>query len=213
MRREARDGLSSHSVVKPVLFDRTRGGRPNGRGPVAKSGHTATLWALLVLAGVSLVACGEPREAGEPQPTGSTVELAGIEYRVELSRQLNPNIPPDKDFFRGRGARPGSLLFGVFLEACNEEREAASAAGDFTLLDVFGKRFEPLELAEDNVFAYEPRRLEPGECIPREGTAADRAASGALVVFEVPVQTLQNRPLELEISGPRRTTARVELDI
>ncbi|MDP8942927.1 MAG: hypothetical protein M3N16_02225 [Actinomycetota bacterium] len=165
--------------------------------------------AALLLSGLVLIlpaACGDDRggEAPEPRPEGAVAELGGIDYTVDLARQLNTSIPPDSDYFQGPGAPPGSLYFGVFLHACNRGGAPRSSAERLTLVDAFGNRLKPKELPDDNVFAYEARDLAPGECIPREGSAAARAAPGAMLLFEVPHDVFRNRPLKLRIQAPSR---------
>jgi hypothetical protein len=45
--------------------------------------------------------------------------------------------------------------------------------------------------------------LAPGECIPEEGSIPDTAPTGgALLVYELPLEAAENRPLELRIASP-----------
>jgi hypothetical protein len=56
--------------------------------------------------------------------------------------------------------------------------------------------------------------LEPGQCLPGEGTAADRTFDGAALVFELPYEAAQERPMILEIADPSGSgEARVQLDL
>ena len=64
-----------------------------------------------------------------------------------------------------------------------------------------------------NVFAYRPRPLKKGDCIPAAGSAASTApTAGALLVFRLPVAATENRPLELYISAGGETQ-HFELDL
>jgi hypothetical protein len=70
-----------------------------------------------------------------------------------------------------------------------------------------------MDLPEDNVFAYEARRLAPERCIPADGSAAARAADGAMLLFEMPNEVYEYRNLRLEIRAPSSDAAvRIELD-
>ena len=75
------------------------------------------------------------------------------------------------------------------------------------------EEFEPIELPEENVFAYRPATLAPGECIPEAGSVNQLGQSGgALLMFEFPIEVTENRPLELELEGVEETKV-VELDL
>lgn len=179
----------------------------------------ARLWLAAALA--TLAACGgsepdrtEPEARPEAVPEGDAFEVGGLRYRVDLARQINPNIPPGKDYYQGPGAPPGSLLFAVFLSACNDGEQTRPAAERFRLVTAFGDRLRPKDLPEDNVFAYEARAVEPATCIPREDSAATRAAEGAMLLFEVPLEKYNNAQLKLEVTAPDGEASRlVELDV
>ena len=70
---------------------------------------------------------------------------------------------------------------------------------------------ESVETAENN----SPRRLRPGECVSGAGTVADRTFGGAALVFEVPYDITQERPLILESQERSHggEVARIELDL
>jgi hypothetical protein len=75
------------------------------------------------------------------------------------------------------------------------------------------EEFEPIELPEENVFAYRPRSLAPDECIPQAGSINQLGPSGgALLMFEIPLAATENRPLELELRGSEETKE-IELDL
>ena len=157
---------------------------------------------------------GEGTDADELVPSGTTVTLGGIRYDVTIARQLNPRIEPDEALTGGRRPGDGRLFFGVFLRACNPSGATAMPTGRLTLVDAFGSRAEPVVLPESNPFAYDPARIEAGDCIPREDSAAERTVSGALLLFELPRERLGERPLGLEIvSRDGRDRATIELDV
>jgi hypothetical protein len=141
------------------------------------------------------------------------LELEGIEYNVFITRQLNPNITPDEAYVNDE-APPGETLYGVFIEVCNASEEARTPTDEFVILDNQSNRFEPQELPEDNQFAYRSRELDPEECIPEAGSVAQLGPTeGSMLLFQLPLQTTENRPLELEVEGEGGEKLTYELDI
>jgi hypothetical protein len=173
----------------------------------------AVIGCVLALAGIG-GACGD-EEPGvdEPAREGLALELGGIDYNVFITRQLNPEIPPD-DAYVTEAAPPGETLYGVFIQACNHSNDPHETASEFVVHDNQENRFEPEDLPPDNHFAYEPRTLDPDECIPEAGSVAQLGPSaGSMLLFQLPLQTTENRPLELEIEGPEGESLTFELDI
>jgi hypothetical protein len=172
-----------------------------------------------LLAGLAVVSgCGENPRPDNASREGLPEEVGHIEYNVYITRELNLRDIEDKGYFtEGEEAPPGHALYGVFLEACNlakEGGEEIETAGEFVIEDTQGNKFEPLPLAEDNIFAYKPEALGGQDCIPEEGTLARSSpTNGSLLVFELPLETLENRPLQLIITAPDSDEGRVELDI
>jgi hypothetical protein len=154
----------------------------------------------LALAGLGFAACAEDEE--EPRREGLFLELDGLDYNVLLTRQLNPRLPEDEAYLDGPEAPDGSSYWGVFLRVCNEGDEPREAADDFEITDAQGNKFEPTEQAADNDFAYRAGSLPPNVCEPRRGSVADLGPGGAaILVFTLPNDTIENKPLELEIEG------------
>ncbi len=176
--------------------------------------------AAIALAGV-LAACGDEPGVDEPAREGLAIDVGGINYNVFLTRQLNLAIPPDKAYYAGPAAKPGNALYGVFLQACNiSEDEDRTTTDDFVIEDNQGNEFEPVELEPDNPFAYHSVTLQGEECIPEEGSVAQLGpVAGSMLLFDLPLQTTENRPLELVVRGPfdllegKRETKRFELDL
>ena len=164
----------------------------------------------------------EEKEEGEPLREGLAVSVGGIEYTVYITRELNPALPDDRGYWRGEEAEPGFALYGVFVQACNRsgdndddhvETDTYEATEDFVVVDTQGNEYEPLEAEEENVFHYHPQELEPGACIPEEGSLAQLGpTAGAMLPFKFPLEAGENRPLELEIRGGGEEAA-VELDL
>ena len=168
--------------------------------------------------------CGDNPRENDASREGLPERVGGIDYNVYITRELNLRDVEDSGYYKGAEAGKGFALYGVFLTACNPEEEADTpnvpSASDFTVVDTQGNRFKPLSLPEDNVFAYHPASLKHKACVPKDGSLAGSApTSGSLLVFRLPLDTLENRPLDLEIVAPpdphsgKSETGRIELDL
>jgi hypothetical protein len=169
---------------------------------------------LALAAPLGLAACGD-EEPGvdEPAREGLALELGGVDYNVFITRQLNPRVPPDEAYVTEEAA-PGETLYGVFIQVCNNSEEPRETVSEFLVRDNQENSFEPEELPEENQFAYQPRTLDPEECIPQAGSVAQLGPSaGSLLLFRLPLENTENRPLELELEGEDGEQLTFELDI
>lgn len=161
----------------------------------------ACVAALTLAAG--LTACG--KEAGTestPAREGLAVDVAGVSYNVFITRELNLKIPPDKAYYPGPPAPPGKVLYGVFLQACGVGKRA-QASDNFVVQDNQGNKYLPRTLPKTNSFAYNPRPLTKNHCIPQSGSVAQLGpTAGAMLLFEFPLTSTENRPLQLIINPP-----------
>jgi len=145
---------------------------------------------------------------------GNQVELGGVRYRVVVFRQLNPFATPGDALWRGDPPRAGAGLYLVSLHACGVADGPARATDEVHLEDAFGQRFEPRSAGTADAYEYEPRKLEPGECLPREDSAAEETFGGAALVFALPFEAIEERPIVLELGHPAGDDeARVQLDV
>jgi hypothetical protein len=169
---------------------------------------------LAMAAPLGLFACGEEHPGvDEPAREGLALELDGITYNVFITRQLNPRVPPDGAYVTDE-APPGETLYGVFIQVCNHSGEPRETVSDFVVKDSQENEFEPEELPAANAFAYSPRTLEPDECIPEAGSVAQLGPSaGSMLLFQFPLETTENRPLELEMEAESGEKLTFELDI
>lgn len=168
----------------------------------------------LALCAVALAACGS--EDNEPAREGLDVTVNGVRYNAPLSRQLNPMIVPDRAYYEHPPPPPAAIHFGVFLKACNEKGRRRRSVAGFKVVDSQDNSYRPITLPETNPFAYDAEVLAPEECIPEEGSIADLGpTAGAMLLFELPLAALENRPLLLHIgtSQPVREQGHIELDL
>jgi hypothetical protein len=169
---------------------------------------------VLALAAVGLTACGDDEPGvDEPAREGLALDLGGVDYNVFITRQLNPRVAPDGAYVTEE-APPGETLYGVFIQVCNNSEEPRETVSEFVVKDNQENEFEPEELPEDNQFAYSPRTLNPEECIPEAGSVAQLGpTAGSMLLFRLPLENTENRPLELELEGEGGETLTFELDI
>ena len=183
---------------------------------------TFALLSCLIVAVGALSGCANTRE-NDAGREGKPAEIGNVDYNIFITRELNLRDLEDEGYYRGPEAPPGYALYGVFLQACNPADSSSirqvQSSSNFTIVDTQGNRFRPIPLPATNLWAYRPRPLAGGQCIPRTGTlAASGPTNGSLLIFKLPLATLENRPLDLIITSPPGAngpskTGRVELDI
>ncbi len=157
---------------------------------------------------------GEGVDRDEAQAEERPVVVDGLRYDPLIARRLNPYVRPDSEILSGRQPSKGKSWFGVFLRVCNDSEQTRTPSGRLALVDAFGVRLGPSDaLPASNPFVYSPRPLDPGDCLPAQGSVAERASDGALVLFEVPTDFLRNRPVAVEVAGESGRRERSILDL
>lgn len=179
----------------------------------------------MLLVGGGLAACAGKRDeearVQRLESEGLYLSLGELKYQVQVSRQLNPEDAQDRSLLRGVPAQEQKLeadevWFGVFLRVENESAEPLVPSAEIDIEDTQERVFEPLELEQENVFAYRPEQPIPaGEVAPlRDTPAFDTPNQGSLVLFKLPRTALDNRPLELTIeSSTTAQTGIIDLDV
>jgi hypothetical protein len=176
----------------------------------------------IVAAALGTAACGN-KEAETLHGTteGSYLDLGGMKYQVQISRELTPASIEDKYYLIGLSAADrelpaGQEWFAVFIRVENDGEKKARAATDYVITDTQDTKFRPLRFAPDNVFAYRGGTLQPTDVLPAPDSPAGQGSiQGALLLFKIPTRNLENRPLELAIrsaDAPGKT-ATVDLDV
>ncbi len=162
---------------------------------------------------LTVVACGyesHEKDVSEGEP----VELGGIHYNVIFSRFLNPADNEDSAYLVGQPpAAPKSNYFGVFFEVQNEGEESKPLPDSFTIEDAAHQTFESLE--SESLYAFPlGGEVESHEQIPvLDSTPQQGSIEGALVLFLLPDDASQNRPLILEIESPDGEKGEITLDL
>jgi hypothetical protein len=176
--------------------------------------------ALLAAAAVLvLAACGNKEKVTTSGDTeGTNLNVGPLTYQVQISRQLNPKDPEDRTYLQGTAPAlaqlpTGQTWFGVFMRVANEGSGMHPATRNFAITDTQNHVYRPVPQVPGNPFTYRAGPVAAGGLIPQPDTVASQGViQGSLVLFKLPLATLDNRPLELVISQGRKS-ARVTLDV
>ncbi len=166
----------------------------------------------LALLALTVTACGYSSDSKEVVE-GEVVELGELKYQVVFSRFLNPNDNEDSAYLVGQPEpEKGSTYFGVFLEVQNKSEETQTLAETFTIVDSDHEKFEAIP--SESLYAFPVGgKVESQEPIPApDSTPQQGPIEGSLVLFELPAEASENRPLTLLIDGPEGP-AEVTLDL
>lgn len=175
----------------------------------------------LVLAAFALAACGNKEGiVKEASTEGIHVDVGGLTYQVQMSRYLNPADVEDEEYLQGlpEGITPelpgDETWFGVWMRVKNYSDEPLTPTTSFTIVDTEENEYRPVPLADTNPFVYEATTLQHAQVLPTPDTAAASGPiQGALILFRLKTESLQNRPLVLEIEQGGDTPAEVDLDL
>jgi len=176
---------------------------------------------LVVLAAFAVAACGNKEAVVKVAETeGIYVDVGALDYQVQISRILNPNSVPDSQYLTGlpedeAGPTDKETWFGVFVRVQNSTETVQTPALKFEIVDTQEKSFEPITLdAKENVFAYTANPLAPGATLPAVDSLTNEGPSqGSMLLFKLPFDTLQNRPLEFKIETFAGEEGVVDLDV
>jgi hypothetical protein len=176
----------------------------------------AVLVAALVFAG-----CGDKHDYNLAAETeGEYVDVGNLVYQVQMSRFLNPGDREDREYLEGlpAGTPPPTAdetWFGVWMRVKNYSDEKLTPTNTFTIVDTEGDEFRPVPLdVRQNPFVYVPIPLQHSQVLPTPDSAAfNGPIQGSLILFRLKTDTLQNRPLKLEIEHGADQTAEIDLDL
>lgn len=177
--------------------------------------------ALPILASIAvtggLSACGDDGPQKNAESEGTYVTIGKLEYQVQISRQLNPTDVEDKDYLAGvppvqEGLKSDETWFGVFIRVKNPTGSTLATSDDFTLTDTVGDEFFPVKTT--SLVGYAETKLGPGDVFPHSNeTASYGPTQGKLLLFKVTNATLDNRPLEMEITAPDGDKGAIRIDV
>lgn len=180
------------------------------------------------LAAIGLSACGnaDMRQtsgtyAGENGAAAPYLNVGNLVYQVQISRSLNPWEAEDSAYLvglpsDGKELQRGEMWLGVFMQVFNETKAPQQAASEVTISDAEGHVYHPIEPKHGNIFAYRPGIVPAKGEIPAPDTAASyNATGGALLIYKIKLESLENRPLTIHIFDPEDPAekASAELDV
>jgi len=183
---------------------------------------------LAALATLGLGACGDSHArvttgtyAGSSGKNAPYLNVGPLVYEVQISRELNPYDTEDSSYLLGltpaqRQLRPGEEWFGVFLQVYNDSGLPHPVATDLTVSDTQGNTYFPVVPGPANVFAYRAGYVPPNGRVPALDTVASQGPTqGAVLLYKINVESLNERPLTLKIVDPGDSaqTASAELDV
>ena len=176
---------------------------------------------LLFFVAAFFAGCGDKQEVvTEAETEGVYIDVGGLTYQVQLSRFLNPGDVEDKQYLTGlpEGINPqlpgDEIWFGVWMRVKNYSGGPLTPTNTFTIVDTEGNEFRPVPLAATNPFIFEPIELQHSQVLPTpDSAAASGPIQGSLILFRLKTDSLQNRPLKLEIEQGGATTGEIDLDL
>src|SRR3954451_325284 len=182
------------------------------------------LAAVLTAAALAAAGCGDKEDVTTNAKTeGIWLDAGRLDYHIQGSRVLEPGLTPDHAYLQGLPAGTAQptgkeLWFAVFLRIENKTGSPAQTATQFEITDTRGNSFTPYSINTNvNPFAYRPTTLGANKVIPVPDSPQDfNSFSGAMLLFKIPLDSYQNRPLELKIhsaDGTKPAEAWLDLDV
>jgi hypothetical protein len=191
----------------------------NLRTPERGFGRLALL-TVAAAAALGLAACGgsggEEHGGEEIVVEGEPFEAGPLRYNVLFTRPLNKYDVEDREYLVGQpDAGPDQIYLGVFVQIQNTDEEKAHRIPEtFELVDTSGRRFDNLETR--SIYRLKTgSMLGPGKDEPAiDSTPQVGPIQAAMLLYKVDDETLELRPVELEIPGEEEgEVIRAELDL
>jgi hypothetical protein len=167
---------------------------------------------------VTFAACGEEETDSDTEGTGQShsgiaeneghyLEVAGLKYQVQASRQLNQLEIDDEGYLEAVAGGPSlgndEEWFAIFMRVENDGTEEFETAEEFEIHDTQDNVYTPVDLGEGNEWAFRPAVVPPGEVLPLgNAPAGERQPNGSLILFKIKRVSIDNRPLELIVEDP-----------
>ena len=170
-------------------------------------------------AALALGACGSSHITSDASANnnGVYISLNGLDYQLQVSRELNPFSPEDHGYLTGLAATPPTaqqIWYGVFLRALNASHQSRTTAASFDIRDTQGNVYYPTPLnPATNEYVWTAQTLQPLGTEPAPDTTASFGPTqGGLVLFKLNNSVYANRPLTLDIHSGS-STATISLDL
>jgi len=172
--------------------------------------------ALIAVFALSLGGCNKNVQTLEAKE-GGRIYLDKLFYQVQISRMLNPKDVEDSYYLTGQPQpAKGVTYFGVFMRVDNETNEyriLPVGTNNMKIVTAGGDVFKPIPVRAPG-YAYAPAPIGKGAHLPIPNTpAAVGPIGGGLILFRVPLESLNSRPVRLLVKGPDGKTGQVTLDV
>jgi hypothetical protein len=161
----------------------------------------------VAVAALAVAGCGNKQDITTTADTeGIYLDLGGMKYQIQMSRYLNPSDVEDRSYLLGLPtgvkAAANETWFGIWMRVQNETDKPLPVATEYQIHDTQKQVYRPVPLdAKSNPFAYQAGQVGPQSITPLPDSAAGSGPiQGSLLLFKIKVDSLQNRPLELEIT-------------
>jgi hypothetical protein len=168
----------------------------------------------LLLAALSVAACGVDEEEKTGLFEGEPVELGELRWNVLFTRFLNPHDIQDREYLVGQPLPPADASYmGVFVEIENEDDDNAQLLPEsLEVEDTEHEVYESLE-SESPYALHLGEQVDAGGEIPAlDSTPQVGTIQGSMVLFLIPDEATENRPFEITIPG-QDGPATIELDL
>ena len=152
---------------------------------------------------------------------GPYIDLDELKYQIQISRYLNPSDIEDRTYLLGlptgtQQPKGDETWFGVFLRVQNSTDHTIPPANQFSIVDTQGNVYHPIpQDASVNPFAYVANPIPSESLIPQPDAIPSEGVikEGALLLFKLKTESLQNRPLEFRFAHDNGTEAVIDLDV
>jgi hypothetical protein len=162
---------------------------------------------------VGVSACGYTNHSTDVSE-GEAFNLGELQFNVTFSRYLNPSDNEDAAYLVGQPPPPaGSTYFGIFFEVQNESDESQTLPSTLKITDATDATYNVIP--SESLYALQfGGEVEPQEQVPvLDSTAQQGSIEGSLVLFLLPAEASDNRPLTLHVPGANGEEGQVELDL
>ena len=195
---------------------------------MSRLARTSTLPLLSCCALLALGGCGDSHTrvstgtyAGESGVGAPYLNVGPLIYQVQLSRQLNPFDTEDASYLQGLAPLQGTLTssqewLAVFIQVFNNNSQGLPAASNPTIADTQGITYSPIVPGASNQFAYRAGTVPPKGRLPLPDSIAGAGPTqGALLLYKIRTESLDNRPLKITFVDPNDASQRAtaELDV
>jgi hypothetical protein len=168
---------------------------------------------------LALAACGSSVGNYADSLGPGFVAVAGLDYQVQVSRELNPFSDEDSAYLAGLPKRvatlpTGSEWLGISMQVYNKTSQTLTPSGTYYITDTLGDRYTPTANPTPNAFSYVPVAIAAGGQLPTDTSLAYFGPTqGEWLLFQIPFSSLPNRPFILHIVDPSNANSQSQIEL